>query len=100
MPMLRNLVYFLILLLVLLAVTAFAALNPGTLELDLAFRKIEIQKSLALTLVFAAGWLFGLVCAAVLLLKSAGERRRLRKSLRLAESEVKALRNLPIQDAD
>ncbi|RMF98173.1 MAG: hypothetical protein D6727_03640 [Gammaproteobacteria bacterium] len=98
--MLRNLVYFLILLLVLLLVTAFAALNPGSLALDVGFRTIEIQKSLALTLAFAAGWLFGIGCAGLLLLKSAGERRRLRKSLRLAESEVKALRNLPIQDAD
>lgn len=98
--MLRNLVYFLVLLVVLLCVTVFAALNPGSLELDLAFTRIEMQKSLALSLAFAGGWVFGVLCAALLLFKSVGERRRLRKSLSLAEAEVRALRNLPIQDAD
>ncbi len=98
--MLRKLVYALVLLVVLLGVTAFAALNPGTLVLDLAVTQVEMQKSLALTLVFAAGWLFGVFSAGVVLLRSMNERRRLRKSLSLAESEIKALRNLPIQDAD
>ena len=98
--MLRNLVYFLVLLLVLLGVTVFAALNPGSLTLDLAFTQVEVQKSLALSLAFAAGWLFGVLCAALMLMKSVGERRRLRKSLGLAEAEVRALRNLPIHDAD
>ncbi len=98
--MLRKLVYVLVLLVVLLGITVFAALNPGTLVLDLAVTQVEMQKSLALTLVFAAGWLFGLFSAGMVLLRSVGERRRLRKSLNLAESEIKALRNLPIQDAD
>ena len=98
--MLRKLVYVLVLLVVLLGITVFAALNPGTLVLDLAVAQVEMQKSLALTLVFAAGWLFGVFSAGVVLLRSMGERRRLRKSLNLAESEIKALRNLPIQDAD
>ena len=50
--------------------------------------------------VVAAGWLFGLLCAAMVLLKSAGDHRKLRKSLRLAEAEVRTLRSMPIQDAD
>lgn len=96
----RNFIYFLALLIVLLVVTAFAALNPGSLTLDLGVGSIELQKSLALTLAFAAGWIFGLLCAGLVLVKTVNERRRLRKSLNLAEAEVRALRNLPIHDAD
>jgi putative membrane protein len=98
--MLRNIVFFLVLLAGLLLATAFAALNPGVIQLDLAFFETEVTKSLALIVAFGAGWLFGLVCAGLVLLKSVNERRQLRKSLGFAESEVRALRNMPIQDAD
>ncbi len=100
MKLLRNLAYGLLLLLVLALVVVFAALNPGLVSLDLAFTTVEMQKSLAMTLAFAAGWVFGLLCAAIILLRIYAERRGLRRSVRLAEEEVRALRSLPIQDAD
>ena len=98
--MVRNILFFLVLLAGLLLATVFAALNPGLIELDLAFFETEVKKSLALTVAFGLGWLFGLVCTGLVLLKSVNERRKLRKSLNLAEGEVRALRNMPIQDAD
>ena len=100
MSVVRNIAYLLLLLLLLVLVVVFSAVNPGPITLDLAFTTVELQKSLAMTLVFGAGWVFGLLCAAIVLLKTLGERRRLRRSLRLAEEEVRALRSLPIQDAD
>lgn len=99
-PMVRNILFFVVLLFGLLLATAFAALNPGLITLDLAFFETEITKSLALIGAFGFGWSFGLVCAGLVLLKSFNERRLLRKSLGLAESEVRALRSMPIQDAD
>ena len=98
--MARNVLFFLVVILGLLLATVFAALNPGLITLDFAFTETEVQKSLALTAAFGAGWLFGLVSAAIVLLKSLGERRRLRRSLSLAEAEVRNLRSMPIQDAD
>ena len=98
--MLRNILFFLVLLSGLLLATAFAALNPGVIQLDLAFFETEVTKSLALIVAFGIGWIFGLLCAGLILLKSLNERRQLRKSLGFAESEVRALRNMPIQDAD
>jgi uncharacterized membrane protein YciS (DUF1049 family) len=98
--MLRNILFFLVLFVGLLLATVFAALNPGLIELDLAFFETEVKKSLALTAAFGFGWLFGLICAGIVLLKSVNQRRQLRKSLDLAEGEVRALRNMPIQDAD
>ncbi len=98
--MLRYLLYIITILITFLIAVVFAASNPGLMELDLAFTKVEIQKSLALITFLGLGWLFGLLCAGILLLKSAAERRQLRKSLALAEAEVKSLRSMPMQDAD
>ena len=94
MKLVRNLIYFLLLVAALLAATAFAALNPVPITLDLAFTTMELQTSLAMTLAFAAGWLFGV------LLRSVSERRRLRKATAVAEAEVRALRSLPGSAAD
>ena len=98
--MLRNLLVLIVVVVGLILAIAFAALNPGVITLDLAFMETEVQKSLALTTAFGAGWLFGLLCAVLVLLKSAGDRRKLRRSLSLAEAEVRNLRSMPIQDAD
>ena len=95
MKLVRTVIYFLLLLAVLLAAMAFAALNPVPLTLDLAFTAVEMLTSLAMTLAFATGWLFGVLCAALVLLRFAGERRRLRRATEVAEAEVRALRSLP-----
>ena len=96
----RNILFLIVLLAMLLLATAFAALNPGVITIDLAFFETEVTKSLALIVAFGVGWVFGLICAGIILLRSVTEKRQLRKSLGLAESEVRALRNMPIQDAD
>lgn len=93
--MLRRIAFVLLLILVLGTALAFAALNPGSISLDLGFFETTIQKSLALTVAFAAGWLFGLLCLAIVLARLMLDRRRLRKALRLAEAEVHTLRSLP-----
>jgi uncharacterized membrane protein YciS (DUF1049 family) len=98
--MLRRIFWPLLLLLVLVLAVLFAAMNPGVIDLDLGLFETRIQKSLALTLAFVAGWVFGLLCLAVVLVRTLLERRRLRKALRLAESEVHTLRSLPATHAD
>jgi len=96
----RNFLFILFVVAGLLFATIFAALNPGTTTLDLAFTEQEVPKSLAFALAFLFGWLFGLLCAGLVLMKSANDRRRLRKSLNLAEEEVRTLRSMPLHDAD
>ncbi len=98
--MIRKLFLFLVIILALALTAMFAAINPGTVTVDLAFRAFETQKALAFTIAFGLGWAFGIICAGLTLLKSAAERRRLNRGLRLAESEVSALRSMPMQDAD
>jgi uncharacterized membrane protein YciS (DUF1049 family) len=98
--MLRRIVFPLVLFAVLILAVLFAALNSGDIEVDLGLFSTRLEKSLALTLAFAAGWTFGLLCLAVVLLRMVLERRRLRKALRLAEAEVRTLRSLPPAHAD
>ena len=98
--MLRFVVYFMVVMVVFVVAVVFAAINPGPMTLDLAFTQVTIQTSLALITFLGAGWLFGLLCAGLLLLKILTERRQLRKALEMAEAEVKSLRSMPMQDAD
>ena len=98
---LRKVLIVLVVLLFAALAATFAYLNPGELSLNLAFVELEsVAKPLAFAVTFALGWLFGLVSAASALFKYANQRRRLRRDLRAAESEVSSLRSLPLNDAD
>jgi uncharacterized membrane protein YciS (DUF1049 family) len=98
--MLRRTILPILLFLVLVLAVLFAALNPGAIDVDLGLFEARVQKSLALTVAFGVGWLFGLLCLAAVVVKMILERRRLRKALRLAEAEVHTLRSLPPAHAD
>jgi uncharacterized membrane protein YciS (DUF1049 family) len=98
--MLRYVLFILVVLFVFFVAVIFAASNPGTMQLDLAFAEYELQKSLALIIFLGVGWVVGVLSAGFLTLKLVGQRRQLRKSLELAEAEVKSLRSMPMQDAD
>ena len=90
-----------ILILILFAVMfTFTALNTGTIELDLGFFKRTYPISLALAATFVLGMIFGMLCMTAFVFRLINERRSLRRSLRVSESEVSSLRNLPLSDAD
>ena len=91
-----------VLVAVALAVAALLAyVNPQRIAVDIGVARLDaVPASVAFTVAFAFGWLFGLACAAGALLRGAAERRRLGRRLRVAESEAHALRNLPVHDAD
>ncbi len=98
--MIRNLLIFLVVISAMALAVVFAALNPGMVQLDLAFFEMDLQKSLAFILAFGIGALFGMVCALLMLLKLMNDRRSLRKALKLAETEVRSLREIPLNDAE
>lgn len=101
MGTLRSIVLFLSLAVVVLAAVVFAYGNPGTMTLDVGVAKLEhVPIGAAFAVAFGCGWAVGLVSASFALLRGANERRRLRKNLRNAETEVRGLRSLPLQDAD
>ena len=97
--MLRVVILVLLIILALVIGAVFSWLNPGTITLDLAFAKVELLKSQAFVGALALGWLLGLASAGGYVLKLLNDRRRLKKSMRLAQTEVTNLRSLPMQDA-
>ena len=87
-------------LIILLAMLTFTALNSGTIDLDLAFFAGTYPISIVLVVIFAVGTIFGMLCMTTFVFRLIKERRTLRRSLRHSESEVSSLRNLPLSDAD
>ncbi len=101
MATVRKVALFLSLFLIVLVVAVFAYSNPDSLTVDIGFTRFEnVSVSLAFAVAFALGWVFGLLSAGLALLRMVGERRRLRRELRLAEAEVSSLRSLPLQNAN
>ncbi|MEM7502764.1 MAG: lipopolysaccharide assembly protein LapA domain-containing protein [Pseudomonadota bacterium] len=98
--MLRRIGIVAVVLVVFVVMVWFTSINPGVVSIDLAFGTVEPTIPLALSVTFVLGWLFGVLCASIYVLRLLNERRRLRASLRTSESEVSSLRNLPIADAD
>ncbi|MEM1174890.1 MAG: LapA family protein [Pseudomonadota bacterium] len=99
--MLKRLVLAVVVIVVFVAVFTFTSRNTGTLvKLDFAFDVVELSVPVAVILIFAFGWLFGVITMGLYALKLVNERRGLRRSLRDTESEVSSLRNLPLSDAD
>ena len=98
--MLKRIAVVVLFVIILLVMLVFTRLNPGLVEIDLAFGTVESSIPLAFTVTFVLGWFFGLLCTAIFAARIANERRQLRKQLRNSETEVHTLRNLPIVDAD
>ncbi len=98
--MLKRIAVLVLFLIILVIMLVFTRLNPGLVEIDLAFGTVQSSIPLAFTTTFVMGWLFGLLCTAIFAARLVNERRQLRKALRLSESETHSLRNLPLSDAD
>ena len=98
--MLKRTGLAILIVIIVVVMATFTATNRGELTIDLAFTSVTTSVPLAFTVTFALGWLFGVLCMGFYALKLLNERRVLRRALRLTESEVSSLRNLPLSDAD
>ncbi len=97
--MVRSLLLLLAIVLMFFVVVVFALSNPGTLTLDLAFTTVEVRTSVAFAVAVAGGWLWGVVSMLAYVGRLWRDRRSLRKQVRLADTELKNLRALPVHDA-
>ena len=98
--MLKRIGLAILIVLIVIVMATFTANNTGMIDIDLAFASITTSIPLAFTVTFALGWLFGVLSLGFYALKLVNEHRVLRRSLRMRESEVSSLRNLPLSDAD
>ena len=89
-----------VLIVILFAVIfTFTALNTGQVELDLGFVKRSFPISITLVATLVTGMILGMLCMTAFVFRLINERRALKRSLRMTESEVSSLRNL-LSDAD
>jgi lipopolysaccharide assembly protein A len=98
--MLKKVGLILLLIVIFGVMVVFAYLNPGDIEVNLAFVSVTTSISIALTVTLVAGWLLGVISMGFYALRLVNERRTLRRALRASESEVSSLRSLPLSDAD
>lgn len=98
--MLKRFGLILLILILVVAMFTFTALNTGLIELDLGFFEGTYPISIVIAASFVIGVFFGMLCMTAFLFRLINERRTLRRSLRMSESEVSSLRNLPLSDAD
>ena len=98
--MLKRAGLVILILILFVAMFTFTALNAGQIELDLAFFEGTYPISVVLAATFVIGVIFGMLCMTAFVFRLISERRTLRRSLRMTESEVSSLRSLPLSDAD
>ncbi|MCH7822560.1 MAG: LapA family protein [Proteobacteria bacterium] len=98
--MLKRAVLLVLILILFVAMFTFTALNTGEIVLDLAFFEETYPISVVLAVTFGIGVLFGMLCMTAFVFRMINERRVLRRSLHMSESEISSLRNLPLSDAD
>ena len=98
--MLRRIAIIVAVVVIAIVMFAFTWRNKVPLDVDLFFVSVPTTAAVAFTVAFAVGWSFGILCMGAWALKILNERRKLRRQLKISESEVTSLRNLPLNDAD
>jgi uncharacterized membrane protein YciS (DUF1049 family) len=98
--MLKRIGLVVLVIIILVAVISLTALNSGEVELDMAFFSGTYKVTQILVVAFIIGTIFGMLCMTAFVFRLINERRALRRALRMSESEVSSLRNLPLSDAD
>ena len=98
--MLKRAGLILLLIVIFGVMVVFSYLNTGEVEVNLVFVSFTTSISIAFTVTLVVGWLLGVVSMGFYALRLVNERRSLRRALRVSESEVTSLRNLPLSDAD
>ena len=97
--MIRRIFTLVILISVLIAAAVFASVNTDVIVVDFLFDQFELPQSIVIIGALITGTLIGLLCASIFVVRFMSERRKLRKALRNAETEISSLRSLPLQDA-
>ena len=98
MMMLRKILLIIVVLAALAFAGGFAWLNPDAIQIDLGFGVVDVPVAYAFIACLASGWLLGLLTASFWLLRSAREKRRLKKTVNKTEAEIENLQKLPLAD--
>lgn len=98
--MIRRIITIVLLIAILIVAFVFASFNTALINVDFLFASFELPQSVVMLGAVVVGIVIGLLCASLFLLRSMNQKRALKKSLRMAQTEVSSLRSLPLHDAD
>lgn len=98
--MIRRIITLVVLVAAVLFAAVFASWNTDIISVDFLFARYELPQSVVIIGALVIGVVIGLLGASLFLLRIASDRRRLRRALRTAETEITSLRSLPLQNAD
>ena len=96
--MLRIIAIALALLVIVLG-ASFAYQNPDPVVVDLWIRNFEVPLPFAMFIALAFGWAVGVLSVSGVIVRQLREVRRLRRAVKLAETEINNLRSIPIRNA-
>ena len=83
--------FLLVLVVVMLAALVFTTLNPQSVQLELAFVQLHLRLGVALVIALALGLVLGIFIKGLWVGQLLSERGRLRRALKAAEAQVRAL---------
>ncbi|MEO0616344.1 MAG: LapA family protein [Pseudomonadota bacterium] len=98
--MIRRVLTLIVVVIAVVFAAVFATLNTEIIQVDLLFARYELAQSFVIIGALITGVLLGLAIASLFLLRVTSERRKLRRALSTAETEITSLRSLPLQNAD
>ena len=98
--MLKRISIILVIISIFFLVIYFTSINQNSIRIDFGFVVFEPSVVLGVSLIFILGWIFGLLCSMVYIIKLINESRNLKSNLKDAQSELSGLRQLPTKDAN
>ncbi len=98
--MIRRVLTLIVVVIAVVFAAVFATLNTEIIQVDLLFARYELAQSFVIIGALIIGVILGLAIASLFLLRVTSERRKLRRALSTAETEITSLRSLPLQNAD
>ena len=98
--MLKRISIILVVISIFFLVIYFTSINQNSIRIDFGFVVFEPSVVLGVSSVFILGWIFGLLCSMVYIIKLTNEQRNLRNNLKDTQSELSVLRQLPTEDAN
>ena len=98
--MLKRISIILVIISIFFLVIYFTSINQNSIRIDFGFVIFEPSVVLGVSLIFILGWIFGLLCSMVYIIKLTNEQRNLKSNLKDAQSELSRLRQLPTKDAN
>lgn len=98
--MIRRILTLVVVVAAVVFAAVFSTLNTNVIQVDLLFARYDLAQSFVIIGALITGVIIGFGVASLFLLRVTAERRKLRRALQTAETEITSLRSLPLQNAD